>query len=391
MRSNADYIYFMDPLRGILMALGVVLHSAQVFNADKSWLIYSEMSSPLAPYIVSVIHLFRMPAFFIVAGFFCLLTIKKNGPNGFLKSRANRILIPLVVTAFTLNSAQAWLLAQNGWFEFDMQRYFLQGQWLSHLWFLAYLFVYVLFAYLWSALSLLIPESMRSELRKRLGETPVSLVLMVLPLYFVGLLAFGKWFPEMYTPWLNVFSAYDLLCYFPYFCFGLILHWQRQLFDAFSRWSFWSFVPLALWVVTSNFEDAYAGSLHAVLNAYASSLIVWISCHGVFSAFREVGNRPSRLFMFTSSVSYTVYLFHHILVIGFGLLFNHLGIGGTSGMLLLTILVLLTAIMADLIFVSRFNWSSFLFNGVKAADRPLAGFTLRRSTKSSAATDSASS
>ncbi|GEM_PF-2177557 len=37
-------LYFMDSMRSVLMLLGVILHSAQVFNPEKSWVIYSEFS-----------------------------------------------------------------------------------------------------------------------------------------------------------------------------------------------------------------------------------------------------------------------------------------------------------------------------------------------------------
>src|SRR5688572_24940770 len=107
---TATRIYFMDPLRGILMALGVVLHSAQVINPDYTWLIHSPQTSAVVAPLVSLIHLFRMPAFYIVSGFFAYITVKRYPPSQFLKLRTEKILIPFVVTAITLNSFQAWIL-----------------------------------------------------------------------------------------------------------------------------------------------------------------------------------------------------------------------------------------------------------------------------------------
>ena len=60
-------IYYLDAMRGVLMMLGVVLHSAQVFNPREEWLFYSQKSTEFAPILIDTIHLFRMPAFFIVS------------------------------------------------------------------------------------------------------------------------------------------------------------------------------------------------------------------------------------------------------------------------------------------------------------------------------------
>jgi len=42
--ESMNRLYFMDSMRSVLMLLGVILHSAQVFNPEKSWVIYSEFS-----------------------------------------------------------------------------------------------------------------------------------------------------------------------------------------------------------------------------------------------------------------------------------------------------------------------------------------------------------
>jgi len=39
--AESDRIHFMDSLRAFLMMLGVVLHSAQVFNPAREWAISS--------------------------------------------------------------------------------------------------------------------------------------------------------------------------------------------------------------------------------------------------------------------------------------------------------------------------------------------------------------
>src|SRR3569623_3459915 len=44
-----------------------------------------------------VSHTFRMTTFFLIAGFFAHLMVEKRGVAGFIKDRAKRIALPLVV------------------------------------------------------------------------------------------------------------------------------------------------------------------------------------------------------------------------------------------------------------------------------------------------------
>lgn len=133
MQEPLNRIYFMDSMRSILMMLGVVLHSSQVFNVEQSWVIYSDNTATFAEYLVEFIAAFRMPAFFVVAGYFCVLSIKKYAPGTFIKFRLTRIVIPLIITAITLNSLQVIILTYAGWHQFDLGKYLLEGGWVSHL------------------------------------------------------------------------------------------------------------------------------------------------------------------------------------------------------------------------------------------------------------------
>lgn len=96
---NQRRYYGLDALRGFMMMLGIVLHAA---------LLYLTSPPPTAPIptdrnnalvfdvVFDFIHGFRMPAFFVLAGFFAALLVEKRGVHGMLKNRASRILLPLL-------------------------------------------------------------------------------------------------------------------------------------------------------------------------------------------------------------------------------------------------------------------------------------------------------
>ena len=75
---GSNRIHFMDSMRSVLMMLGVVIHSFQVYNPRQSWVIYSNDSTVVAYWVVKVLITFRMPAFFMISGFFALITINKK-------------------------------------------------------------------------------------------------------------------------------------------------------------------------------------------------------------------------------------------------------------------------------------------------------------------------
>ena len=123
-------LYYLDAMRSILMMLGIVLHAAIIFGSD-SWLLEESERSSIYNSIVDFIHLFRMPAFFIVSGFFCHMTISRYGSKLFLKVRTPRILIPLLVAAISLNSIQYLFLIDYKQFNtaFLSFEYFINGLW----------------------------------------------------------------------------------------------------------------------------------------------------------------------------------------------------------------------------------------------------------------------
>lgn len=85
------------------MFLGVVLHAAIPFShADWPWVVREATSTPAYDLTYVAIHGFRMPLFFLLAGFFGHLQQNRLGPLGFLRQRLLRIGLPFVVGMMTL-------------------------------------------------------------------------------------------------------------------------------------------------------------------------------------------------------------------------------------------------------------------------------------------------
>jgi glucan biosynthesis protein C len=134
----------MDALRSILMLLGVVLHSARRTTRRLA----GQGPGPPATldWLVSGIHLFRMPAFFVVAGYFAMYLLVRWPVREFLRDRMRRVLVPLLATLLTFNLVQVWLVmgsgATPGFLRGALLPAWFAGRWVSHLWFLVSLALY---------------------------------------------------------------------------------------------------------------------------------------------------------------------------------------------------------------------------------------------------------
>jgi peptidoglycan/LPS O-acetylase OafA/YrhL len=91
----------LDALRAFAMLLGIVLHAALSFM-DIPWPVQDRARAPEFGFVVSAIHGFRMPLFFLLSGFFTAMLWRKRGLGGLLKQRAMRIALPLALGCVTI-------------------------------------------------------------------------------------------------------------------------------------------------------------------------------------------------------------------------------------------------------------------------------------------------
>ena len=88
---KVDRLHSLDAMRGILMLLGVYFHLAFNYRAiEKNGHIFFG-------WFTEQTHYFRMPAFFILAGFFGALLFYRRGANEMILNRFKRIFLPLVI------------------------------------------------------------------------------------------------------------------------------------------------------------------------------------------------------------------------------------------------------------------------------------------------------
>ena len=90
----------LDALRATMMLLGLVLHTAinylPAIPEDAGWPYQDAATSLVLAWLIAFIHMFRMPTFFVVAGFFAAFVYQRRGPRAFLRHRLARLGVPLL-------------------------------------------------------------------------------------------------------------------------------------------------------------------------------------------------------------------------------------------------------------------------------------------------------
>ena len=138
-----------------MMLLGVFLH---VLLIDKTLIDThsgAERQALLGLYFTG--HAFRLPAFFMLAGFFASLLIATRGPKEFLLNRGRRLGLVLLLLGPILACIT---LVVRGDLQSIQSFTFWVDKGLLHLWFLYYLLIYSVLAYLFARVQ--IPEWLRT-------------------------------------------------------------------------------------------------------------------------------------------------------------------------------------------------------------------------------------
>ena len=357
---NKRLIYF-DNIRAIIILFVVIFHATCVFATKDYW---SVIRSPEPTFFANIIFLcgdsFMMGSFFMISGYFTMLSLEKYSTSIFIKKRIYRIGIPLLFVAIILNSLQEYILVKTGWInDFNLYAYILNGEWKYHLWFLINLIIYFLFTLSVKKYIFIIDK----HIEKKSTTLPMILILFLLPIVTILLLTIAKVYPIR-----GIINSSDILMYLPFFIVGLFLKNNQNLMYRFERIPI--YISLSIATVSIYFVTTYTGKVHGnlwlALLLYFIFLAKWFSISLVFNLSKKYLNRRFTILDYLSESSYSIYLVHHIWIVIFSLFLMHLGIGGNFGLFLLILFTILISLATYKWIISKNKIIYFLLNGTKA-------------------------
>lgn len=353
-------LHALDNLRAAMMWLGIVLHVSVIYMSRPSplpW--HDDLSTSVADLLVAVIHAFRMPLFFILAGFFVSALVQHRGLAGMVHNRLRRLGLPFVVFWPPLLAVSALLgllflhrMAHGTW---GVDRSLLphgpnapKGPPTMHLWFLWMLLWLAVFTPVVWAAARALPGGVQKALGRFaawLGGSALGVVALTLPLAWIGahydhgiVTPSGSFLPPL-AEWLHNGLFYG---------FGLCLYTQRMdLMVRYARhWpvlaglglvcflitAFLSEVlaqpeasAFALVLVTGAFTEILAEPVSATRHlqfwmALAYNAASWLWSFALIGLFLRHFGQPRAWLAYLADSSYWVYLVHLPLTIGFGAL-----------------------------------------------------------------------
>jgi len=329
----------MDQLRAGMMFLGVLFHCALPY-ATVTLSVVTPFQDPDASYGVSVLtlllHLFRMPLFFIVAGFFASLLYQRYGWKGMLRNRAKRILIPLLLfwpflfvttilaSAFTyLGGIEGILTVMDKLKQgvpLDGKKVtaasLLSEMGLLHLWFLYYLLIYyvvlVLAVSCWKQLSE-VSRNVSRRIAKRLFFLPAG------SFFLIGLTALLLHTMQKASPAHAgiegslgfVPRPQVLAAYFLFFAYGWLLFYNQSAFASIKKYTWQCLSGGALLAALYAYSILEGGfSAHPFAQSFICSGSIWMLVWGVFGFFLRFLDVKTGWGRYLTDASYWVYLVH---------------------------------------------------------------------------------
>ena len=374
---TSERYHSIDSLRAIMMMLGVLLHIVCGYAVIKDvWWFKDAATSRVADIFVLFLHVFRLPVFFVMAGFLGALLYTKRGWKGFATNRVARILLPMLLFQLFLFPAMEgisgfeWAVRHGeakpivGAFDWATSARCWSRIHPMHLWFLEYLAITCAIAALAAPVLSRICGRRAGAWFRAAVTSPWRAAIFALPtlvtLAFMrdGLLDT----PHSFVPEPRIVAAYTV-----FFGFGWVLYHHRDLLQELTH-GVWAQLTAALLLGGANafclvrrIEQRQDVAAFWGL-AITGSLIVWLMIFGSTGFFVKYFSRPSPAMRYLSDSAYWQYLMHPVVVFPVQLLVAPLALAWYLKASIVTA-VSVPVLIASYEWLVRPTWLGVLLNG----------------------------
>lgn len=329
-------LHGLDALRGFALLLGIVLHASLSFFPAQTWIVHDASTSIGAAWLFFAIHLFRMTAFFLIAGLFAHMMLDRRGWLGFAKDRLIRIAGPLfafwlpvmagIITALVWNAHASGLITPGAeppppptydWTNFP----------LTHLWFLWVLLIFYAAVLIMRAPLALLDR--RGGLARMTDRVTGALIGPWTPLLLAGPLAFAFWRDPAWIAFFAVPTPDEglvpdpsaLVGFGTAFGLGFLLDRRRDLLARIADWSP-AFLLLAVCSGVAGYMLAGGPSLtpmaeptaEKAVTAIVIAIAIFASALAAMGLCLKFLSAPGSGRRYLSDSSYWVYIIHLPLV-----------------------------------------------------------------------------
>lgn len=315
-------LHYLDALRATIMCIGIFVHAS----------LWADIKDGVPTWITVFSHLFRMKLFIFLGGYFIALQIPKRGISYVVKDRARRLGVPslLFLAIFNPMTIYIWSLERYNYPQFFY--YFINmptseldthgAGWHLHIWFLIVLLGHCLTL---PFIDRLLRNQYIEHAVGKLSNAPELLLVAGLAyatsfLFLCGRVVHFLTFQQLLHggPLNYLVQAY--FTYMPFFILGILAFRNEHVFRSMHRISLpQTCIALVIWITCRVYYtsiDALGGTFAAESTKHFSQELLgfYIGCI-LLRAFSKYASHPSATARFISDASYTVYLFHMIIIV----------------------------------------------------------------------------
>lgn len=376
--TNGPRLHSLDALRATMMWLGIVLHSAMLYMEPGIDIHRSPETSLIATSLFGWIHIFRMPVFFMLAGFFTCMLIERKGVNATLLHRAKRIALPFVLfwpvlfvlINVTIEAHATRLDPSAPGVSFQIEDWLVTT---GHLWFLYYLIFFTpsVAVFAWVLKKFMSPRRRSTWLdgaavmmRSWWGIVLLSLLAAVLSEGYPASIMTGD---GEFLPALSSISYYLIFYLAGWVLFArfssLTMHYAKRwrlyfgiAVPAFFGANALGFAALGL------FGEAFVRSEVDFAFRAIYSISVWLWSGFFIGLFLQIFQNNSPLLRYFSDSSYWVYLSHYPIVLALAYAFYLVEL---PALLKMSVLIVLTSMicLSTYHLMIRYTMIGSLLNG----------------------------
>lgn len=386
--SPAARLDYLDAARAFALVLGVVFHASLSFLPTfMGWAVQDVSTSPLVSGFVTISHSFRMEVFFLLAGFFACVTLRRKGAGEFARSRVLRLVVPFVVGWFLLRPllVSGWVMggaSLRGDYQFwpgivagfkSLEKLPAEIFTGSHLWFLYYLALITGLALVVRAAFRAVPAWGRRALALAdafagwAANSQWAVSVLALP---TGLALWFMRYWGMDTPDRSLAPHVPVLAiYGGFFALGWALGRQRDRMENISRLSAERWVGATvgivgvLWLAPVQGQPSHPHYVAAHVGFVASyAVMMWSLVFLTLGVFRKLCDRPRAWIRYVADSSYWMYLIHLPIVVWLQVAFAEVSLHWAIKLAGISALTIGVALLTYDLFV-RSTWLGGLLNG----------------------------
>jgi glucans biosynthesis protein C len=326
-------IYFVDYLRGALVTLVILHHTAITYGGSGSFYYTETATDPLAALVLTLFTNFNqawfLGCFFLISGYFSPASFDRKGPRRFLKDRLIRLGIPLLVFFFVLNPITVYIAFSHlpasqvvaaGFtlpLTFNWQ-FFVNSVGTGPLWFVEMLLIFEFGYALWRTARWRSVEARGEKERPFPSYRKISTFILVLALsaYLLRIIV------PINAQVLGFPSLFDLPQYLSFFIVGTAAargDWLRKMPDTMATRFFRvalvaSATLLILAIVGTEASSLGWGSLVGYGSLSSAFYALWDSTFAVgmtmfaIAYFRRHFDHPGKLWGFSSKNFYAAFI-----------------------------------------------------------------------------------